>query len=421
MLEPEKKALPHGSAAEALRAHTAGRKPLVPDHLKHLIMTKLPRETCPWSLSGPQFPQPTAIQQRYCYPKGDPEYAGRKGGALWTMYGAHGKEDFQFRLLHVYFSVKRAVNTGVDLSLEEQVPQTFPNTVASSSSVSGSAGTSKRNSKRISRATRSPWQERPKSSAPNGRSTKRLRRPSLPATAINYESQIPPPSPFNNARRYMESIDGSVYVSPNTAASSVGERHQGLAHGLGPSYMFDHRPFHPVTSFDAEESHTSGYDFSRKNQYPFRTMVDHQPSSGHQRHHHSPASLIEKDESFEFNEAAATVIGGTLPAWNDPLLALDGKPSFEPEIPKRHASGLGEKPSTPERLKIRLGQIHEGIREGILAHPRANQGALLSIVATWGRNLAQNPLVPTIRVTDPPSRIQIGKPPKVEQENSVAV
>ena len=38
-----------------------------------------------WSLSGPQFPLPTAIQQRYCYPKGDPSYSSVKGGALWTI------------------------------------------------------------------------------------------------------------------------------------------------------------------------------------------------------------------------------------------------------------------------------------------------------------------------------------------------
>lgn len=76
-------------------------------------MHDLPPETCPWSLSGPQFPQPTAIQQRYCYPKGRPEYSSRKGGALWTMYRNDGKEDLEYRLLHVYYSAKRAVNRGM--------------------------------------------------------------------------------------------------------------------------------------------------------------------------------------------------------------------------------------------------------------------------------------------------------------------
>lgn len=86
--------------------------PSPPAHLHHLVAGDDWEETCPWSLSGPQFPQPTAIQQRYCYPKGPPEYSSRVGGALWTMYGANGKEDLEFRLLHVYYSAKRAVNKG---------------------------------------------------------------------------------------------------------------------------------------------------------------------------------------------------------------------------------------------------------------------------------------------------------------------
>lgn len=87
-------------------------QPKAPAHLQHLVepVALIEDETCPWSLSGPQFPQPTAIQQRYCYPKGRAAYASFKGGALWTMYDANGKEDLEFRLLHVYFSAKRAIN-----------------------------------------------------------------------------------------------------------------------------------------------------------------------------------------------------------------------------------------------------------------------------------------------------------------------
>lgn len=76
-------------------------------------MREMPTETCKWSLSGSQFPQPTVIQQRYCYPKGPEEYSCRKGGSLWTMFGKDGKEDPNYRILHVYFSAKRAYNKGV--------------------------------------------------------------------------------------------------------------------------------------------------------------------------------------------------------------------------------------------------------------------------------------------------------------------
>ena len=46
---------------------------------------------CPWSLSGPQFSKPLCMQQRYCYPRGNPLYSDNKGGALWTMVS--GDED----------------------------------------------------------------------------------------------------------------------------------------------------------------------------------------------------------------------------------------------------------------------------------------------------------------------------------------
>ncbi|KAI2495478.1 hypothetical protein MHU86_19022 [Fragilaria crotonensis] len=77
-----------------------------------LSYAKRSETNCPWSLSGPQFPQPTAIQQRYCYRR-RPHVQQPKGGALWTMYGTDGREDLEYRLLHVYFSAKRAVNKGV--------------------------------------------------------------------------------------------------------------------------------------------------------------------------------------------------------------------------------------------------------------------------------------------------------------------
>lgn len=94
-----------------------------PSHLKYLLIEEDLPETCPWSLSGPQFPTPTTIQQRYCYPKGRPEYSSRKGGALWTMYGADGKEDVEYRLLHVYYSAKRAHNMGAGDAPDGSPPQ----------------------------------------------------------------------------------------------------------------------------------------------------------------------------------------------------------------------------------------------------------------------------------------------------------
>jgi hypothetical protein len=114
LLRPEKKKRTGGPADS----------PKPPQHLSRLMLDHDWPETCPWSLSGPQFPQPTAIQQRYCYPKGRPEYSSRKGGALWTMYGSDGKEDLEYRLLHVYFSAKRAINKGYTVKPDDHVQPT---------------------------------------------------------------------------------------------------------------------------------------------------------------------------------------------------------------------------------------------------------------------------------------------------------
>lgn len=101
--------------------------PEVPAYLQSKVSPDNYDEICKWSLSGPQFPQPTAIQQRYCYPKGAPEYSSSKGGALWTMYGKDGREDLEYRLLHVYFSAKRALNKGFSNNLQQsniEIPNT---------------------------------------------------------------------------------------------------------------------------------------------------------------------------------------------------------------------------------------------------------------------------------------------------------
>lgn len=112
----------------------------MPSNLKSLIFKENLKDTCPWSLSGPQFPTPTAIQQRYCYPKGDAEYSSIKGGALWTTYKENGMEDLDWRILHVYYSAKRAGNksatrsaplfsTSKKMRPTKQMPVTMPVTM----------------------------------------------------------------------------------------------------------------------------------------------------------------------------------------------------------------------------------------------------------------------------------------------------
>jgi hypothetical protein len=411
LLQPEKKRKQHGSAAEALRANRKDKGNKVPDHLKRLLMKELPPATCPWSLSGPQFPQPTAIQQRYCYPKGNAEYAGRKGGALWTMYGRDGKEDFQFRLLHVYFSAKRATNKGVTLSEEDRIKQQLQNEAANAAAMAA-AGTPNRKGKRVARAARSPWQERASNRGASGKRKyqpspgeipeyggQHPRRSGTPAPpvfpfATGASSLLPPSSPFQSSRDLLNR-DGSIFVSPNTAASSNHDGANPFDHE-----MFDHLPFHPVPSFDIDENMKPG-QAAPKTQCPFRGTTGGRTSLEQFR---QGRSLVEQGDSFVFNEAEATEIGGnattsSLDSWNTQLLSLVDKPTFDHSDMKQvlPCRADGTPKSSQECLKERLGHVHERIREGILAHPASKQGPLLSIVATWARSVAASPLVPTIQ------------------------
>ncbi|CAJ1969286.1 unnamed protein product [Cylindrotheca closterium] len=192
---------------------------MVPSHLRNLTMTDFPPKICPWSLSGPQFPQPTAIQQRYCYPKGEHEYSSRKGGALWTMYERNGKEDLQFRLLHVYFSAKRAINKGVDVATEgvvasKRTPTSTPR---------------RRRKGTPNRSSQSPWNE--KTYPPH--STPRSIHTTVTESPLNMPAPVTTFRPFAMATSWHP--DQDIFVSPFTNVTDF----------LG-------QPFHPLPSFELE-------------------------------------------------------------------------------------------------------------------------------------------------------------------------
>ena len=163
---------------------------------------------CKWRLSGPQFPSPTAIQQRYCYPivvattpnnsiptktddidsvngtidnksstfsiaaAASSRYCDCTGGALYTMYSATtGKELLEYRLLHVYYSSKRAGNKGV---VSSPKPMAVRTTTATTTTARAAAivGT-KPVATSLPSLTMMPWSRSNKNST-----KKKLKRPS---------------------------------------------------------------------------------------------------------------------------------------------------------------------------------------------------------------------------------------------------
>ena len=388
----------------------------IPPHLKQYAVTKAPPETCPWSLSGPQFPKPTAIQQRYCYPKGNPEYASRKGGALWTMYGRDGKEDLEYRLLHVYFSAKRAVNKGISIPDEEVQAATL----ASNHTIAGISTPSphkKRNFKR-KKVRGSPsyhhhhfGYDLSTSPASLGSATTHVSSSSStissplphqggisgrcsPQFGLDLLS-LPPPSPYGDcqrARRQRHRSCQSIFVSPNTAVSTPEDQH------LHNEEIMGGRGFHPVLSFEnPDHDKPSPFRPNRLGHTAKAPELPYQSSEiDDRRDDHSSLNHCGQDP-FPCDMDESSLHSALDSYWNDPLFALVMKPSVEYPTNKEctvHESALGIPPSIadPHALKARLHNLHACIREGILNAPQRDQGSLLSIFSSWARCIAKSPL-----------------------------
>lgn len=287
------------------KAHPS-EQPKVPSHLTDYVLRETPPSSCPWSLSGPQFPQPTAIQQRYCYPKGDPEYSSRKGGALWTMYGEDGKENLEYRLLHVYFSAKRAVNRG----MKDKTPQSTP----------------KKRAKRTPPRVPKP-QEYLTPPSP----------PPLPPRPLSYLS--PEPARECSSPLSFEVTPPSPTISPMAYKSNFVSPH-----------VFDDRSFYS----------------------PFRPRVLHPSNEHDDDDDHDPIQF----DHFQLDLHTTTSMQELEDAcWSDPLFPppADGSESLE-------------------SLKSGLEKMHANIREKIASSPESEQALLLSLVTSWARQVANDPL-----------------------------
>jgi hypothetical protein len=377
-------------------------------------------ETCPWSLSGPQFPIPTAIQQRYCYPKGTPEYSSRKGGALWTMCGPNNAENVEFRLLHVYFSAKRAVNKGIDTDEieREQAKRHRDDSsfAASVSSKSHGSMTAKKKRKTTTlaheRAVRSPWQQRLESKHQKAHSGTTKSSVRTPVAAINMSSKLPPHSPLVSKKRVARRQPGeSSWVSPSEASSGNPPQEYGAS--------FGGNAFYPVGSFDAHDSIAGNGDGSLRlgvvapsvalphpytsiNRNVFRSQgeetSDTRNHSGGGATHHS--FLDGREDSFDLlrgMDSLMDIMQDPLSLWSKPSEEYMQSPSALSRLPHTREQQLQQqqRPSEPcssGALAHRLEVLHQNIRDVILDCPPSERGELLSVVANWASCLARSPL-----------------------------
>lgn len=344
LLKPEKKIKKQQGAVDP---------PKVPSNLVPRVWQKKPPTRVSWSLSGPQFPQPTAIQQRYCYPKGDQEYSSRKGGALWTMYGPDGKENLEYRLLHVYFSAKRAVNKGVTVPPEKQLssPTSTPNQTPV---------------RKRAKTTPNRKQNYMKTPSPPG--MYRSRSPVLSFDLGDVPSNLSP----------MASLCSPVRQAGNFVTPPA---------GAGAS-MFEQR-FHPVTCTTAATDIPS----------PFRPRILDHPA----RTSHAPVVLRHSFQEDEDNEGTPLDATSVDPfPWEDNDTTLD---ELEKACWNEHDSFFSSPPMLASSLveggdhkgasdkvaafRARLESLKESLKNQISSATASEQELLWDMLASWGKEMGQ--------------------------------
>ena len=379
--------------------------PQPPPHLKHLLVEDDLPENCPWSVSGPQFPIPTAMQQRYCYPKGRSEYSSLKGGALWTMFGANGKEDMQYRLLHVYYSAKRANNRGMPGGAPPieslQLPLSAP----------GSPSSQQR---RLDDAD-----EFCHSLAPTTSASSSLCHSTLTFDTLTDMSH--PESPANGSRPSVsasqESCQEQVIVSP---VNDLGRNQQ-----WGRAYQIN----------SLKDDHANNVLQERRCQCVFRGCPSHAPVSTIHVVQTSPLPFPTGDCNVEmlYSDDDISISTTTDPSdldfplpheidtfWNYPLTALMMKPSLgsgkldDIDIDDWSSSSAVEDnllvptsvdggppvatttttttTRTMTRLTRKLAQWKNMIKVRIRSAPPREQPQLVSVVTSWANRVAADPL-----------------------------
>ena len=324
--------------------------PTAPKHLHHLLLSQpISDETCPWSLSGPQFPQPTAIQQRYCYPKGNPAYSSQKGGALWTMHDTDGKEDTEFRLLHVYFSAKRAVNKGVvvgDTSVLPSYASPYSRGKRLKRTTSSHPGTTPRRRSSLSSLTAYTERETMGASV----------MPSSTPPFMTTNHALPKPSPIDSLSQITGSVDPTTEwllsssshapppflttPSPFRSQNATGESiYPDVVHGY-------HFSIPSIPSFDLSVSMASNaaWDLSAETVPEERETTKNPYSQEHLLRENNRSSANNHDDMFE------------------------GTDSLELQV------------------------FRDKIKSRILKAPWEEQGRLVHEVSTWAYALAEDPL-----------------------------
>lgn len=409
-------------------------------------MQQIPPETCPWSLSGPQFPQPTAIQQRYCYPKGRPEYSNRKGGALWTMFGADGKEDKEFRLLHVYYSAKRATNKALSSSMtpsEVGSPDREATSPSMRSPPRKRAVTHHYNNSQSTSPSTSNLVSHPMRQVPQ--LTERVFAHSPAITSSSTNSCSVPSSPLTPEISLPLSQVYTMPTSNGRGTTTLNNRNiSARTFPVWPEQMIV-TPINDIQVSNVKFPQSPPGEIKEQRLYrtysdessqlptgfqspsPFRRPIASSPPT-------SRTINVQRSPLFRTGEyytgATASLLGGNIDSyqldsfdrlddtsvstggrsdpftkeildlplqfdsesfWNEPFLAISQTPSLDPSIIVDDIFGTKQR-ERQDNLSSHLRAYQQHIRDEVLAAPEAEQPQLVSLMASWARTVAEDPL-----------------------------
>ncbi len=280
---------------------------------------------------------------------------------MWTMYNCDGKEDDEYRLLHVYYSIKRANNISSASGASKQL-----------SSKSKKHFQRKRVAVAVEKGTK---KQRRVVSKPHFRSVlPTARRPALPLTK---KDQI-----FRRSFRN---------VPPNTTSASSEVNNRDLSKAGSFGIAFEGHSIHPVPSilYNDDYNHGEYPPYSPNSMFPHNVQENYPPQIATSR-----------ESQFQSSQDFARDI--------DMMLGIPlADPSSMMKEPNAEWSTLMDpvdtnllsspRPKTDERypevLMQKLRAIHkEIIHEWIDCRPHSERGRLVSVIASWARSISKSPL-----------------------------
>ena len=319
---------------------------------------------------------PVPMRFRYCYPKGDPDYSSRKGGALWTMYLDNGKEDLEYRLLHVYYSAKRAVNKGIE------VPQGIESTPKRYSSP-------KKKQRRIKK-TRHPRDDMPRLgsfAADSAEST-------VGSSPLSF--QVPPPSPPKDPpSTETHGYGTSKFITPEKEGFS------------------DNNNFHPIQFSDdvgrtvsVSMANPHPHNIRPKQSAPYQYAVGYSPgvhrlgtASNTTRSYptqelRTPSQCRYPYQQQQQQDDPFPLEGGGNPFDMDSSSWPFTSPAATQGFPTPEARDTNDS-STEDNIKsfaLNLETIHDSIKETIGRANESEQGHLVNVLCGWAKKVIQMPL-----------------------------